>query len=346
MSGLDQSLLIATTGYHVGHQRSIRVAEEQGFFQEEGFTDYIYDYRGLIPGPLEREGLALAMKEHGVDIACGANVDSVVRQREKGEEDLFIVAGWRYMTRPKVVSAKNITRIEHLKGKKIGLRELGGLSDRLIIVDMIKAGMDPEKDVEWVMDPVFAYPDSQEHADMLRQGKVDAMTTSGGYARQLVEEGYNLLLDGGAPERRRRPGRAIVATRQTIEHRGEELVAFLRANLRAFWFWGDPGNFDYLYDLETRMREKFTHNEHERHLRIVRRAPSMEDSLMPLDGAVDAKELQYVIDEMQLLGEVNKPLKAEDMLRGEFMERGFRELCERPALKATAAKVVGAMNAK
>lgn len=78
MSGLDQPLLIATTGYHVGHQRSIRVAEEQGYLKDEGLDDYVYDYRGLIPGPLEREGLALAMKEHGVDIACGANADSVI----------------------------------------------------------------------------------------------------------------------------------------------------------------------------------------------------------------------------------------------------------------------------
>ena len=111
MSGLDQPLLIATTGYHVGHQRSIRAAEEQGYFAEEGLKEYVYDYRGLIPGPFEREGLALAMKEHGVDIAAGANVDSAILQRAKGAE-IFIVGGWRYVTRPKIVSAKNITRVE------------------------------------------------------------------------------------------------------------------------------------------------------------------------------------------------------------------------------------------
>src|SRR5581483_9502299 len=280
--------------------------------------EYVYDYRGLIPGPLEREGLALAMKEHGVDIACGANVDSVVHQWAKGEE-LFIVGGWRYMTRPKVISGRGITRPEHLRGKRIGLRELGGLSDRLIIVALIRAGIDPRTEVEWVMDPVFAYPDSQEHADMLRTGRVDAITTSGKFADQLVSEGFNLLLDGGAPERRRRPGRAIVATRLTIERRAAELTAFLKANLRAFWFWGDPRNFDYLYDLETRMRRDFTHNEDERKLRIMRRAPNMEDSLMPLDGQVDPGELQAVIDEMRLLGEIDTPIDARQIWRGECM---------------------------
>ena len=115
MSGLDQPLLIATTGYHVGHQRSIRAAEDQGYFKEEGLDNYVYDYRGLIPGPVEREGLGLVMKEQGVDIAAGATVASVIAQRARGA-DLFIVGGWRYVTRPKVIGAKGLTALEDLKG--------------------------------------------------------------------------------------------------------------------------------------------------------------------------------------------------------------------------------------
>ncbi len=344
MSGLDQPLLIATTGYHVRHQRSIRAAEDQGFFKEEGLAEYVYDHRGLIPGPLEREGLALAMREHGVDIACGANVDSVVQQRARGE-DIYIVGGWRYITRPMVVSSARITRVEDLRGKRIGLRELGGLSDRLLIVSLIKAGIDPQKDVEWVTDPSFAYSDTPEHMDILRSGKADAITTGGKYTDELLREGYHLLIDGGAPERRRRPGRVIVATEQTIEHRAEELSAFLRANLHAFWFCSEPSAFDYLFQLETRLRKEVTHNEDEHTIPVYSKVPDLQDTLMPIDGQVDADQLASVIEEMQLVGELKQPLKPEDVLRTTFIERAYADLCERPALKEQAARIREAMAA-
>ena len=55
MSALDQPIFIANSNYHVGHEVTFRVAEEQGFFKEEGLTRYLYAAGGLIPGPFERE---------------------------------------------------------------------------------------------------------------------------------------------------------------------------------------------------------------------------------------------------------------------------------------------------
>jgi len=78
MSTVDQPLLIANSNYHVGQQVAIYVAEEQGFFQEEGFASYDYDGRGLIPGSLEREGIAMAMKEHGVDIVTAVDIECAI----------------------------------------------------------------------------------------------------------------------------------------------------------------------------------------------------------------------------------------------------------------------------
>lgn len=95
MSALDQSLLIATVNYHVGHTMTIRVAEEKGYFREEGLKEHVFDSRGLMPVPLEREGLALAMEERGVDIAAGASLGAALYARAAGA-DVFIVGGWRY----------------------------------------------------------------------------------------------------------------------------------------------------------------------------------------------------------------------------------------------------------
>jgi hypothetical protein len=97
MSTLDQPILIANSNYHVGHQVAIFVAEEQGFFNQEGLKEYEYDARGLIPGPLERDGLAMAITNHGVDIATAVDVEAAIYQRSLGAEVYIAVAG---ATRP------------------------------------------------------------------------------------------------------------------------------------------------------------------------------------------------------------------------------------------------------
>ena len=89
MSTLDQPILIANSNYHVGHQVAIFVAEDRGFFREEGLKEYEYDSRGLIPGPIEREGLGAAIKNHGVDIATAVDVEAAIYQRSLGV-DVYI----------------------------------------------------------------------------------------------------------------------------------------------------------------------------------------------------------------------------------------------------------------
>jgi ABC-type nitrate/sulfonate/bicarbonate transport system substrate-binding protein len=125
MSTLDQPLLIANSNYHMGHQIAIFVAKEQGFFQEEGLKEFEYDSRGLIPGPIERDGLAMAIKNHGVDIATAVDVEAAIYQRSLGA-DLYIVGGWRYTPLLKWYGAKHVTDMSKLRGGRIGMREKEG----------------------------------------------------------------------------------------------------------------------------------------------------------------------------------------------------------------------------
>ena len=339
MSTLDQPMLIATTGYHVGHQRTIRIAEELGYFREEGLSDYEYDYRGLTPGPFERDGLGLIMQEHGVDIAAAANIESVVVQRGRGE-DMFIVGGWRYNSGTKFFVAKGIENFGQLKGKRIGVRETGSMTSRAVVVALQRAGVNPEEDIEWVCDPVFAYGNSEDHLDMLRTGKVDGMSARRAWADKLAGEGYRMLIDGTSPEYAKRPGRVVVATRQTMEKRADELKGFLRAQIRAFWYCTDPDNFQDLYDRETRWRQQYTHNEDERQLRITTSRPNQpEQTIMPLDGQISHEGVEAIIQEMRELGELESPLELKDILRDEFVADAFAELRSRPACQPILKKL-------
>lgn len=335
MGTLDQPLLIVNVNYHVGHWVAIYVAEEQGFFKEEGLKRYEYERGGLLPGPLEREGLALAMKERGVDIATATDTESAICQRALSR-DVYIVGGWRYTPFLKWYGSKHITDISKLRGGKIGVRESsadgGGLVEFFIEEALKEAGVNPETEVERVQDAVFGYRNNPAHIEMLRSGKVNAITSSPPFSDQLEKEGYPIILD---PNKvfPRRPGKVTVATRKVIEQRGEELKAYFRAIIRVFWFMRDVGNFEYLHELEARLR-KLTHNEDEQRNLFIASAPDRVDSwALPIDGGVEPQALERIIQEMVKRGRLERPMSLKEVFRDEAVRDAYREVSGRAKLK-------------
>jgi ABC-type nitrate/sulfonate/bicarbonate transport system substrate-binding protein len=332
MSTLDQPILIANSNYHVGHQVAIAVAEEQDFFKQEGLQQYDYDSRGLIPGPLERDGLALAMKNHGVDIATAVDVEAAIYQRARGAE-IYIVGGWRYTPFLKWYGAKHVTDISKLRGGRIGMREKEGLVEVFITDALRQAGLDPFKDVQWVYDPVFGYRNNPAHMEMLRSGRIEAITSQPPFSDQLEREGYRMILD---PNKifPRRPGKLTVATGQMIERRAAELKAYLRAIIRAFWFMRDVSHFEYLRDLEARLRKTRTHNEDERGtVAIVTSPDRVESWALPIDGAIPASAIERIVGEMSAKGVLPNALPVADILREDAVNEAFREVSARSELK-------------
>lgn len=341
MSALDQPLLIANSNYHVGHQIAIFVAEEQGFFRDENFESYRYDAGGLIPGPLEREGLVLAMKNRGVDIATAVDVEAAISQRAKGA-DCYIVGGWRYTPFLKWYGDKRVKNMSALRGGRIGMRERGGLVQVFIHQALRQAGVDPETEVEWIYDPVFGYRNNPAHAEMLRAGKVDAVTSQPPFSDELEKDGYPMILD---PNKifPRRPGKITIATAKTIEQRGDELRAYLRAVIRAFWFMRDVKNFAYLRDLEARLRRTNTHNEDERRLAIVTSPDRLDSWALPIDGGVAPEAVERIVSEMRQSGKLQRKIAVDEVLRNGPVMEAYREVSGRAALTAARQTALAAV---
>ena len=341
MSVLEQNILIANVNYHVGHWVAIYVAEEQGFFKEEGLARYEYERGGLLPGPFEHQGLGLAIKEHGVDIATAVDTESAIAQRAQGA-DVYIVGGWRYTPFLKWYGSKHITDLSKLRGGKIGVRESsadgGGLVEFFIEEALKEAGVDPASEVEMVQDPVFGYRNNPKHIDMLRSGKVNAITSSPPFSDELEKEGYPVILD---PNKvfPRRPGKVTVAPRRTVEQRGEELKAYFRAIIRSFWFMRDVNNFDYLHDLEARLR-KLTHNEDERRL-FIASAPDRVDSwALPIDGGIERQALERIMQEMVKRGRLEQALALYDLFKDDAVRQAYQEVSSRAKLKPNYDKAM------
>jgi hypothetical protein len=332
MSALDQPLLIANSNYHVGHEITVRVAEAMGFFREEGLASYVYRNGGVIPGPFESRGLALAIKEQGLDVVTAVNAESAVFQCSKGAE-LRIVGGWRYESTPdlKWYAAKHITELRQLRGAKIGVREMGSLTHISMSNALRTAGLDPERDVEWLLHPAFAYRNNPAHLDMLRSGKVDVMTSAPPLSDRLDAEGYPVILDPKRSFPRGRPGKVIVATARTIEHRGKELRAFLRGIIRAFWHKRDVANFESIRKLESELR-RASHNEDERGMAIVTGPEKIEGWPLPIDGGVPRETLEAVIGEMAAAGEIDNAIPVDNVLVDGPVTEAFREVSGRPEL--------------
>ncbi|HEX9453612.1 MAG TPA: ABC transporter substrate-binding protein [Candidatus Binatia bacterium] len=333
MSTLDQPPLIANSNYHVGHQVAIFVAEEQGFFREEGLKEYEYDARGLIPGPIERDGLAMAITNHGVEIATAVDVEAAIYQRSLGA-DIYIVGGWRYTPFLRWYGAKHVTDMSKLRGGRVGMREKEGLVQVFITDALHEAGVDPEKEIKWVYDPVFGYRNNPAHMEMLRSGKIDAITSQPPFSDQLESEGYPMILD---PNKvfPRRPGKLTVATGQMIEKRADELRAYFRAIIRAFWFMRDVKRFEYLRDLEKKLRKTNTHNEDERGVVAIVTAPDrLESWALPIDGGISPEAVQRIADEMVKSGKLSQPMSAKDILRDDAVKAAYKEVSSRAELKA------------
>ena len=96
---------------------------------------------------------------------------------------------------------------------------------------LLQAGIDPEKEVTWLYDPVFGYGDDSKHVAMLRDGVVDAMPLFPPFLKQLEADGFPILLDPRVVFPRR-PGKVTVATKRTIESRADELRAYFRGMIR------------------------------------------------------------------------------------------------------------------
>lgn len=337
MSALDQSLFVATVNYHVGHAISIRAAEDRGFFREEGLTDYLFDGRGMLPMPFEREALGLTMEQRGVDVAVAVTAAAALYQRALGA-DLFIVGGWRLdgPAGTRWYSATPMRDLGALRGKRIGVRERAALDALFLGRELRRSGVDPEREVAWVYDHVF-YGDNAALFEELRAGRVDLVPVRPGAWAEADRAGFAIALDATAAQPGR-PGHVIVATGRTVRERGVELRAFLRANLRAFWFVRDAANFDELRALDARWRRDSRNDDEHGAGRLATSPLQCETWPMPLDGLVERAPLETLIADLAAEAELPRAIPVDEVLRDEEARAALAELSARPDARDALAR--------
>jgi len=333
-----EKLRIATSSYHIGHDFAPMAAIEKGFFKEEGFDNFELLTEGLIPNFVEKDALSAAMKERGIQIVLGAQIPSVLIQNSRGE-DLYIVSGWRFVPQTDWYARPGIKSFADMKGKRIGIRDGGGTGPvRIVFNELRKAGVDPEKDVIWVKDRIYAYHRTPDHVEAIRDGRVDCTASNPPFSQELEKMGCTLLLSPRRLFPQGRPMAVIAARRAVIEQREEDLRAFIRGILRGFWFERNPENLPYLMDLERRLRAA-SPSEDEQVLHMLTSAERLEMRPLPINGDVPIDGLRQIGEEMKSAGEIPNEFSVESVLRNDAAKKAFQDLRGRKELEGQWERV-------
>ena len=330
---LDGKLRIAPMCYHVLHMFPVISAHEMNYFYDEGLktADGSLAYEiirdPMVPFGLEKLGISQAMKEKSVDIALDVQSRTIFFQRSRGA-DIYIIAGWRNQHTSTWVDPPHIKSLQDLKGKRVGISDFNSIRHWGIQVQLRKAGLDIEKDVEWVRCGVS----TRVLVEALRQGRVECAPVSSVIAENLKKEGCNILVVPQETYPNGRPERVIAATGRILEERPDLVKNFLKGLIRSYWFVRDmPKNFEYIHQLDKRLRIQTADPEERIHDPNRYTTDDLESMPFPLDGLAtgfeDMLREEKLIDGLEYDVPPIKDVCAQDLAEDAYKElRGRKEL--------------------
>jgi ABC-type nitrate/sulfonate/bicarbonate transport system substrate-binding protein len=330
--------------YHVLHLVPPTIAHELNFFVDEGLHDeaghaaYELVPDSHAPFMFERLTLWQTMKERGIDVTMDVKPSTIAHLRQQGKE-IYVIAGWRNYMPFFVLGPEGTTSLKDIKGMRVGVIDLDDILVTMLSYWLVQEGLDPATDVQWVTGI-----DTRRGPGALRDGRADVAFCDRVDIDALRSEGYSLLLDVMEKYPNGRPDRVIAATGRAISERPDQMTAFVKAMIRAYWFVRDKDNFAVTHAMERRLRRD-SPDEDER-ARPAQFGSGAQAEMMPfpIDGLPTGFD-QY-LKEAEILGHIEGPMDPAEMSRLEFAEQAFGELSSRDdvradleAVRAVAARV-------
>ena len=330
---LDGKLRIAPVCYHVLHQVPVMVAHEMNYLYDEGLKTadgslaYTISHDSMLPFGLEKLAIAQAMKEKSVDIALDVQPRTVFYQRARGA-DLYIIAGWRNQHTNVWIGPPHIKSLQDLKGKRVGISDFNSIRHWAIQIQLKKAGLDLERDIEWVRVGITHHL----MKNAIRSGKVECVPVPTWHAEEMKQEGCNVLVRPADQYPNGRPERVVAATGRILEERPDLIKSFLKGLIRAYWFVRDmPKNFEYIHNLDKRLRIQTADPEERIHNPNRYTTEDLESMPFPIDGL--ATGFEDMLREEKLIGGLEYDVPAiKDVCAQDLAEEAYKELRSRKEL--------------
>ena len=151
----------------------------------EGFTDISY-----VTYEEEDENLDSPVLASGRADITGAWIADVISTADRGGE--IVALSGMHIGCTEIFAHEGINSIQDLKGKKITLASEGSAEKGWLSILFAYIGLDPEKDIEWVVHPY------EKWSDLLAAGEVDAVVLWPPDAQAFREQKIgHVILDTG-----------------------------------------------------------------------------------------------------------------------------------------------------
>jgi len=165
-----------------GTQSPLWVAKEAGFFKQHGLDARLV----YIPG-----GSVVVQAMHSGELQFGVSGPAAVIRGNLGGADFAFVAVGSNKIDFVLVTAKPITNVQDLKGKRVGVGRFGGGPDYSSRIVFEKLGLKPEKDIN-LLQTLGGQP---TRLAILQSGAMEGVVITPPFTLQAKQLGFNLLLE-------------------------------------------------------------------------------------------------------------------------------------------------------
>jgi len=319
-------LRIVTGHYHAGHRLMTNIALGKGWFREEGLNEV-----EISPLGTNDDWLTLAALVEGkADIVWDAHSDIVVQASAKGMDVYAIEVFRSFQPRGFIFGRKGISSLKELKGKRVGVNSIDGMSARQIRKALKLAGVSPEQEVTLVPHISGPYA-TQTRAEALEKDVVQALSTSGTTAEELGRLGYPALFDLSTLYPKGYPMRFMVSTGELIREYPEAVSAFLRGIVRAKRFAADDKNKAEVKAIALKfLQEDLSFGgERAEAARKELNTLDQEDYTGRRGDYYDPEGAEFLIQEQKELGNIPASYTVDKVIRMDLAEEAVREIDQR-----------------
>ncbi|MGA8297619.1 MAG: ABC transporter substrate-binding protein [Acidimicrobiales bacterium] len=325
-------LRIGPSCYHVLHLVPPTIADQLNYFYDEG----LHDEDGLetyeivpdshAPFMFEKQTLWQTMKERGIDVTMDVKPSTVAFLQQQGK-GLRVIAGWRNQMAFYVVGRSGLSTLKDLVGTRVGIIDPDDILVTMLTYWLIQEGIDPKNDIEWVTGI-----DTRRGPFALREGRADAAFVDSLDLPGLLDEGYVQIFDVGAHYPNGRPDRVIAATEKAIDERPEDLKAFIKGMIRAYWFIRrQPENIELTAAIEARLRRRSP--DPDERVRMAQFGSAVQAEMMPFPFDGLPIGLEQYLNEAVVIGAIDALIEPNKISQLDMAKEAYGELSTRSELQ-------------
>lgn len=199
------------------------IAKEAGFFKKQGLDVRLVF---IASGPLGTTAILSGEVDVGI-IGGFAPTRAIVG----GAKDLVIIGQSKTRMTGNIVGKKEITSVQELKGKRLGIDRIGSNPDMFAQAALSRFGIDTLKDLQYVQ-----LGNIGMGIPALKAGTIDALIAGAPHDLFAQRLGFKLILDIAALKI---PFAVTVlaSSRNTVERKHPELAKFMRAYAEAMHYF-------------------------------------------------------------------------------------------------------------